>query len=296
MRFQKIWEGAPHNAFTDLLHYRDRWWCAFREGETHVSVDGALRLIASADGEHWQPVALLRSADEDLRDPKLSIAPDGGLMLIGAGVRHKSDARSYQSYAWFSPDGGRWSDAVPVADPNYWLWRVTWHGGQGYGVAYHCGEPRQTRLYSSHDGRQYRPVVDVLHGEGFSNESSLVFQPNGTLLCLLRRDPDNGLLGVSAPPYGHWRWLDVGRRIGGPHMLRLPDGRLVAAVRLYDEAVRTSLCWLDADSGRLDEFLALPSGGDNSYPGLAWHEGVLWVSYYSSHEGATAVYLARVRL
>ena len=44
------------------------------------------------------------------------------------------------------------------------------------------------------------------------------------------------------------------------------------------------------------ERLKLPSGGDCSYPGLVWHEGVLWVSYYSSHEGRTMIYLARVQL
>jgi hypothetical protein len=27
-----------------------------------------------------------------------------------------------------------------------------------------------------------------------------------------------------------------------------------------------------------------------------WHEGLLWTSYYSSHEGKSAIYLAKVRL
>jgi len=27
-----------------------------------------------------------------------------------------------------------------------------------------------------------------------------------------------------------------------------------------------------------------------------WHDGVLWVSYYASHEDKTAIYLARVTL
>jgi hypothetical protein len=54
--------------------------------------------------------------------------------------------------------------------------------------------------------------------------------------------------------------------------------------------------WLDAAAGRLDEALKLPSGGDTSYPGLVMHEGRLWVSYYSSHEGKTSIYLAKVRL
>jgi hypothetical protein len=27
-----------------------------------------------------------------------------------------------------------------------------------------------------------------------------------------------------------------------------------------------------------------------------WHDGLLWVSYYSSHEGKSAVYLAGVKV
>jgi hypothetical protein len=79
-------------------------------------------------------------------------------------------------------------------------------------------------------------------------------------------------------------------------MIRLPDGRFIAAVRLYEGQVRTSLCWLDPQDGKLSECLKLPSGGDTSYAGLVPHEGLLWVSYYSSHEGKTSIYLAKVRL
>jgi hypothetical protein len=77
--------------------------------------------------------------------------------------------------------------------------------------------------------------------------------------------------------------------------LRLSDGRLVAAVRLYDGGARTSLCWVER-AGKLTEFLKLPSGGDTSYAGLVARDGLLWVSYYSSHEGKTSIYLAKVRL
>jgi len=42
--------------------------------------------------------------------------------------------------------------------------------------------------------------------------------------------------------------------------------------------------------------LTLPSGGDTSYAGMVWHEGLLWVTYYSSHEEKTCIYLAKVKL
>ena len=59
-------------------------------------------------------------------------------------------------------------------------------------------------------------------------------------------------------------------------------------MRLYDP-VRTSLCVLHADEGRLEELLALPSGGDASYPGMVVEGNELRVSYYSSHEATLTV-------
>jgi hypothetical protein len=38
---RKIWDQAPHNAFTGLAKFQHWWFCAFREGTGHVSPDGA---------------------------------------------------------------------------------------------------------------------------------------------------------------------------------------------------------------------------------------------------------------
>ncbi len=46
----------------------------------------------------------------------------------------------------------------------------------------------------------------------------------------------------------------------------------------------------------LEPDLWLPSGGDNGYEGFVYHDGLLWTSYYSSHEGNPAVYLAKIRI
>ncbi len=43
---------------------------------------------------------------------------------------------------------------------------------------------------------------------------------------------------------------------------------------------------------RFRRLLELPSGGDTSYPGFLLKDHTLWVSYYSSHQGKTAIYLA----
>jgi hypothetical protein len=295
---RKIWDAAPHNAFTDLTRFRDRWVCTFREGKAHVSPDGAVRVITSADGAKWESAALLRSEAGDLRDSKLSITPDGRLMLSAASALHKPTDFKHQSLSWLSADGTDWGEPAKVADPGYWLWRVTWHKDAAYGVGYHTGTPPQVRLYRTVNGRAFEPLAVMVAGQDYPNEATIRFQPDGTALCLLRREKGTatGLIGTSKAPYSDWAWKDLGVRIGGPNFIRLPDGRLLAAVRLYDGKVRTALCWLDIDAGKLTEALTLPSGGDNSYAGLVWHDGLLWVSYYSSHEGKTSIYLAKVRV
>jgi len=296
LQVQKIWDQAPHNAFTDLVHHQGRWWCVFREGQGHVSADGALRVISSVDGQAWTSAALITDGQADLRDAKLTIAPDGRFMLSGAAALHTPKTHTHQSYLWFSQDGRKWSDATPVGDPNYWLWRITWKGDVCYGIGYECGKVKDTRLYRSQDGRNFETLVKTLYNRAYPNETSIVFQADDSAICLLRRDPGHGLLGTARAPYTEWTWKDVGLRIGGPHMIALPDRGLVAAVRLYDAPVRTALCSVDRQSGRLQEMLALPSGGDTSYPGLVWRDGLLWISYYSSHEAKTSIYLAKVEI
>jgi hypothetical protein len=294
---RKIWDQAPHNAFTDLIRFQHRWFCVFREGTSHVSPDGALRVITSADGGKWESAALIASPTSDLRDAKISVTPDGRLMLSGAEALHDKSQHTHQSLAWFSKDGRDWSERQEIGDPDFWLWRVTWHKGIAHGVGYACHDERSIQFYTSTDGKNFVTPVTMKFSAGKPSETSLVFDGD-TCYCLLRLDgtPENGLLGTSLPPYTEWDWKDLGLRIGGPHMLRLPDGRLIAAVRLYDGGTRTSLGWIDPKAGKFTEALKLPSGGDTSYAGLVWHDGLLWVSYYSSHEGKTSIYLAKVEI
>lgn len=292
---RKVWDQAPHNAFTDLVRYRGRWLLAFREASRHVSPDGALRVLVSSDGRQWQSAARLEIRGRDLRDPKLAETPDGRLMLTSYAVQREAEGTPGESVVWFSRDGREWSGPERIGDPGLWLWRVTWHRG----VAYTIGYNRQlTRLYASREGRRFEALVKELYGEGYPNESAIQFLDDGTAMCLLRRDGGTrtALLGTARPPYTEWSWKDLGVRIGGPNMIRVPDGRWLAAVRLYDGRERTSLCWVDPAAGRIEEFLVLPSGGDTSYAGLVLHDGLLWISYYSSHEGKSSIYLARVRL
>src|SRR4051812_38288347 len=159
---RKIWDQAPHNAFTDLVRFKDRWFCVFREGKGHVSPDGALRVITSADGEKWESAALLTSPTSDLRDAKITVTPDGQLMLCGAEALHDKSRKTHQSLAWFSKDGRAWSAQHGIGDPDFWLWRVTWHKDRAYGVGYGCNKDQSVRLYSSKVGKKFDTLVKPL--------------------------------------------------------------------------------------------------------------------------------------
>ncbi len=301
---ERIWAEARHSAFTDLVRYQNKWFCVFREGRSHAGNIGWLRVLESVDGDTWTSADKIFMRNKDLRDAKLSITPDNELMLTGAAAikvpvePNNPEAGTkweHQSYTWFSKDGRNWSKAHPIGDYNYWLWRTTWHKGTAYTVGYHTQGQDTTRLYASKDGKTHTTLVKSLDNEHRPNEATLVFLQDDTALCL-QRCSGPGLLGIAQPPYTDWSWKDLGFKTGGPEIIQVPDGRIVGAYRSYEPTQRTALGWVDHEQGTLTTFLTLPSGGDCSYPGMIWHDGLLWVSYYSSHEGRTSIYLAKVRL
>ena len=292
---KKIWAQGDYNSFTDLVFFEDKLYCAFREAKKHgVSTDGSIRILVSSDSNTWKPIALISSKKGDLRDPHLTVTPENKLMLsvcIAANPHPKLISASY-----FSADGVNWSQANTFGKLNSWMWRVTWKDDVAYGFSYRCKEPFFIQLFTSADGKNFSKLGKPCFQGIYNNETStILFQQDGTALCLLRcSGPAH--LGQSKPPYDEWTWKKLNMQVGGPEMIKLPDGRIVACGRLYDSPVRTSLCWVDPEAATLTEFLTLPSGGDTSYPGLLWHDNKLLVSYYSSHEGAKArIYLAKVK-
>ncbi|MDA2927530.1 exo-alpha-sialidase [Acidobacteria bacterium AH-259-G07] len=295
---RKIWDQAPHNAFTDLIRFRQQWYSTFREADVHgAGEDGKVQVLVSADGEEWKSVALLAEDGIDLRDPKLSITPDGRLMLLAGGsVYERGTYRTRQPRVAFSSDGGKWSATQRILGDGHWLWRVTWHEGRAYGVS-KLGEgnnPRRGFLYRSTDGLHYELITE-LHVPGVS-ETTLRFLEGGEMMALVRHEEGNkhGWIGTSQPPYTRWTWHETEYRLGGPNFIQIPDGTLWASSRRYHPDGNSTVL---AEMGRelYKPVLTLPSGGDTSYPGLVWHDELLWMSYYSSHEAKTSIYLAKIR-
>lgn len=297
----KIWDAAPHNAFTDLVRFQGQLFCAFREASAHgVAFEGKVRVLRSRDGAAWESAGLLATELGDVRDPHFALTPAGELMVVAAVALKPAGVHRHQTYVWLSRDGRDWGEPIAIGEPDYWLWRVVWHAGKAYGVGYPTNPAgRAARLYVSEDGRRFRVLVESLPVEDSPNETGIAFLDDGAMLILVRREAGtrSAVLLTARPPYTEFAAHDLGRRLGGPQLLRLPDGRLLAAGRIHPAGgSRTALLWLNPAAKQLEEFLVLPSGGDNSYPGLVADDGAVLVSFYSSHEGKSAIYFARVKL
>lgn len=298
---KKIWDQGNHNAFTDIIRFNNRWYCTFREADDHVGGDGRIRILVSKDGEKWESAAALTETGIDLRDPKLSVTPDKRLMVVMGGSVYQGTKvlKGRRPRVAFSKDGKNFTAPKAVLAEGDWLWRVTWHKGNAYGVSYRVDTQDWTvSLYKSPDGVQWTKVKQ-LDVPGRPNETTVRFRPNGDMIALVRRETADkqAWIGVSPAPYTEWQWKAAGVQVGGPNFIVLPDGGMVAGGRDYRDAANkkytTVIGPLTVDG--FTQKLPFPSGGDNSYPGFVMHNGVLWMSYYSSHEGKTSIYLAKVR-
>jgi hypothetical protein len=180
-----------------------------------------------------------------------------------------------------------------------WLWRASWHRGVAYAVVYQpAGDSSILQLVKSRDGIHYSSVTE-LDVSGRPNETTLRFTADDQMIALARREGGNahGYIGSSAPPYSSWQWQELPARLGGPDLLIFPDGKLLAGTREYPPNRKSAMILARVTKqGDFRKLLTLPSGGDCSYPGLLVQDSLLYVSYYSSHEDKTAIYLARLRL
>jgi hypothetical protein len=218
-----------------------------------------------------------------------------------------------QSATWLSDDGVTWTAAHACAQLlNTNLFHVTWHNGMGYGVANELGKNRGGTLYRTRDGRSWRVLAEKFVPADQADEAALAFTGRDQLVCLLRGSRQTpALLGTSDGPYYQkwtWReptvdWSGDGRHrpigevfrvgLGGPKLVRLSDGRILGAGRtlpperpdgpwrvdpgdpLGREDGRAVLFWVDPVNATFRQFAEFDG---TSYPGVAEHDGRIWVT------------------
>ena len=320
---EQIWSKADHNAFTDLIRYKNQWVVTFREAGHHTQTSGGkICLLVSDAGRQWQSAALLAYDHLDLRDPHLSIAPDGQLMLL-MGCLEVTEEDKYEGLhtrVSMTDDFTQWPVPEPVYDPGEWIWKLTWHEGVGYGISYSFDGPpteKETTWYAklvkTTDGKQFQLVTDLGIPDAPS-EGSIGFLPDNRMVAVIRRGKGDRMswYGESLPPYTDWKWNSCGQTLHAPDLLVATpgtcwvSGREVEFLKEKPETMADLRCWVSVGkivNSQYEPLVTLPSGGDCGYTGMVLDESggdrALWISYYSEHEckeDKTAIYIAKIRL
>jgi len=323
---RRIYSDGFHNAFTDLLRWRGRYYLTFRQSDNHgLQPPGHVLVMHSADLGSWDICGRISTGGDD-RDPKLIDAGDRLGLILGTWYVRWQDGsiantpHDLVSQVTVSRDGTCWPVPRQCYSPNYWLWRVLPAEDRFVCAAYHFPR-REDRLMRSVHLLVSDDLVDWrLHcfmREGYGSGEPVLYQPEpGVLHCVLRAtEPDNhSWLGRSRTPYTQWEWADLGAMIHAPVVLKVAD-RWICAGRSQpkdlppgtvepDSGHHTSV-W-DITDGRAEHLLTVPSAGDCSYCGLAFApDGTVAMSYYSQHEWMPLppgqptpadIFLARFRL
>ena len=299
-RLTRVCRGSTHNAFGDLVYFKGRMLVCYRQGAHHMSENGII-VIAEIDN-HGKPSRFQRliSPGGDLRDPHFCI--DNDRLYLLAHQRWLTSLNAAKTYTWFSSDGISWSSRHDPGPDNWWLWRATTYQGKQWGLAYHRPSEQLDLFAGSLRGKMHRVVVGAMskhrHQLGYPNETDGYFTAQGEFIAVARRDADSftAQLGRSLPPYTRWQWQDLGDYIGAPVVLPVNDELTLVCGRQFTGASFVTRLWsLSVNTARLEPLFTLPSGGDNSYPGMIINNNTLYIAYYSSHiDNHSRMYLAEL--
>lgn len=319
---RRVFHNGEHNAFTDLVRFKDQLYLCFRscpDGHMVFNTASVIVLRSTDEGATWQPVHRFSVQDRDTRDPHFLVFKNRlfvytGTWWSGPGLidRKDYDMNKMLGFAVFSDDGTKWSEPTMLEGTfGLYIWRAAAHGGK----AFLCGRRKpgydigpkgegsriQSLMLESDDGLIWRKRAYFNETNG--DETAFLFDNNGSVLAIGRNGSgQEAFLLRSKPPYTDWSRQQFDRAIGGPLVAKWGEQVLVGGRHTTKEkGVKTSLCWLVGE--KLQEFAELPSGGDNSYPGfveLSPTKGL--ISWYSSHEKdeagktITAIYMAELSL
>lgn len=309
---RRVFHNGEHNAFTDLVRFRDKFYLTFRScPDGHmVHPTASIIILASKDARNWEQVHRFHVKHRDTRDPHFLVFQDKLFVYTGTWYsgettipREEYDVNKMLGYCAWSSDGSEWHSPVMLEGTfGHYVWRANSFGGK----AYLCGRRKiefdietlgygkeiESLMLESDDGLIWRKRA--VFAERYGDETAFLFESDGSIVAIGRRIGDRAQVLRSQPPYDRWQRVLLDRYIGGPLLARWGDHYVVGGRK---RGPKTSMCWLVGD--QLHEFAVLPSGGDNSYPGfvqLSPSRAIM--SWYSSHEKddqgkkMTAIYLA----
>jgi hypothetical protein len=314
---RRAFHNGEHNAFTDLVRFKDRLYLTFRScPDGHmVFPSSSIIVLASDDGYGWKQVHRFSVPKRDTRDPHFVVFRDRlflytGTWYCGDGPPEHRDLNEHLGYSAWTDNGADWHSPVMLEGTyGHYVWRAAVNRDR----VYLCGRRKhefvkidtpeddpavESAMLESDDGLVFR--FRGLFQEQYGDETAFLFEDDGSLLAIARSGSGrDAQLVRSTPPYEAFQRVDLGRYIGGP-LLTKWNGRYLVGGRRTIGDPRTVLYWLEGE--QLTEFAELPSAGDNSYPGFVQlDETRALLSWYSSHERddagkvITAIYLADLK-
>jgi hypothetical protein len=315
---RRVFYNGEHNAFTDLIRFKNQFYLTFRScPDGHmVHPTASIIILASENGREWRQVHRFHVAQRDTRDPHFLNFRNRLFVYTGTWYSGQTalapedyDLNKHLGYAAWSEDGEKWHSPILLEGTfGHYIWRAAAFGEK----AYLCGRrkagfaiaPRgegrevESLMLESDDGLIWRKRA--VFQETAGDETAFLFERGGSVLAAGRRADGPAQLLQSSPPYLKWNRTDLDRSVGGPLLAKWGDHYLVGGRKTTKEGgPKTSFYWLVGD--QLREFVELPSGGDNSYPGFVeLSPDRALVSYYSSHDHdvhgkpITAIYLAEL--
>jgi hypothetical protein len=295
---RKVFGDGNHNAFTALTRFKGDLWLAFRTAKAHTAPDGDIVVLRSRDdGTTWTESRRVNLARDD-RDPQfLVLGPR--LILYDQTINDSA----LTCYAIHTEDGERWSDPKAVYEPAFVMWKPVLHNGKVYCAVYTKGDAasgkgREARFIVSEDGLAWK-TVSTISGGTSESEFTLFFGPgdHATVFLRQKRGSPPAQIFEANPPYAEWKSRTANVSHFAGHSIHTFLGVTYFFTRTMDATTRKAglMIYTYAD-GKMEPYCRLPAGGDCAYAEAVEVGGTMLVSYYSSHEDATNVYLAEVPL
>ena len=313
----KLYGDGQHNAFTDLIRWHEAYYVCFRHGASHLSMDGEIRVMRSTDLKAWEPCATIDTLGDD-RDPHFTTTGDTLYVYFGTWDLIHTDGHGLpgrgrlRSYFASSKDGQNWSSVQAVYETGWWLWRVRWHEGAFYSVAYAITWPSMTsgeaRLLRSEDGLEWSPVSTITK-DRIPDEADMRFLADGSMETILRSCDNLGvsIFARSNPERTQWQCKDLSAVIHCPAIVTW-KGRVFVSGRGVKDGASVTRIW-ELVNDDVNEIITLPSAGDTTYPGLLIDpatenadQPAFFITWYSQHErkpetsDEASIYVGRVVL
>lgn len=294
---RKIYGDGRHNMCPFLVRWKGDYWLAFRNATNHRSQDGDHIIMKSPDGVKWKQAFRFDDGPDD-RDPQF-LATRDRLFLYDPVSAGGNKARTLAKY---TDDGLTWTKAKEIYKAQYVLWRPFESGGKFFAAGFKGrvpGKERHAELITSTDGLDWTTVSTIRAGQSES-EPTVHILPDGKGITFLR-DVARGLGVVltSEPPFKTWKQGEYTIYLAGQSAYTFKGVNYLIS-RTVEKTAKGEISSVTVftfdTNGKLQPYCTLPSGGDCAY-GTAVKDGNdMMIAYYSSHEGSTNIYLARVPL